>query len=129
VIFLSLSLLLMDRLSHVAIALANSAAAAAQLALLLWSLRRHTGELGLSSVLVSTLRLGLLAAAAAAAVFGLASRLDFGPAHGELTRAAWYAALLALGGGVFLLGAAVLRAPELGALRAALARRRARRAL
>lgn len=129
VVFLSLSALLMSSLSHVAIALANSVAALVQLLVLLVLLRRHTGPLGLRAVASSAARISLSSLAAGIVLYLAARRLDFGPTQGEITRIAWYGALLALGALVFLGTAWLLRTPELRELKAALMRRRRRSAL
>ncbi len=129
VVFLSLSLLLMGSLSHVALALANSVAALVQLAVLLVFLRRHTGPLALGQVFSNLARIACASIAAALPCYFLAQTLDFAPAQGEIARIAWYGALLGLGALVFLTAAWLLRAPELRELVEAVARRRRRAAL
>ncbi|MFT3921103.1 MAG: murein biosynthesis integral membrane protein MurJ [Myxococcales bacterium] len=129
VVFLSLSALLMGRLSHVALALANSAAALVQLVVLLWLLRRHTGPMGLAPVIASGLRVALASTTAGVALWLAASRLSFGPGEGEIVRLGAYGALLAAGAVIFLVVAWLLRAPELSELKAVLMRRRRRAAL
>jgi putative peptidoglycan lipid II flippase len=129
VVFVLISVSLMGRIGHLAIALANSVAAFAQLAVLFVLLRRHTGPLGLGALFGSSLRIGALSALLGLVLHFVASWLDFGPAHGAITRVAMYGGLLALAAGLFLGGAYLLRAPELTSLRQAVARKRARRAL
>jgi putative peptidoglycan lipid II flippase len=65
VCFLGLSVACMHSLGHAAIALANSAASVAQLALLLFLLRRRLGALGLRDVLAGGARFTLASAAMA----------------------------------------------------------------
>jgi putative peptidoglycan lipid II flippase len=126
VVFLALSAALMGALDHVAIALANSVAAAVQLALLLTRLRRHTGPLGLRAVGLSALRLSGACAAMGAVLWLAAGRVAWTAAP-ELVRAAWLLGLCVLGGVVFLVTARVFGAPELSELAAAV-RRRGKRA-
>jgi putative peptidoglycan lipid II flippase len=128
-VFLALSAALLRSLGHVAIALANSVAAAAQLAVLLLSLRKHTGPLGLRALLWTSLRMGVAALSMALVVWLAAGQLDWTRSHGELARMGWLAALIVLGVGVFLGVAAALRAPELTELAQAVRRRRRRAAL
>ncbi len=125
VIFLSLSAALMGFLDHVAIALANSAAAAIQLALLLWMLRKHTGPLGLRALGLSALRITAASLAMGAALWAASRALDWAHAP-ELLRASFFAGLCALGGLIFLLVAWLLRSPELQELAAAVRRRQKR---
>lgn len=127
IVFLTLSVALMSRLSHVAIALANSCAAAAQVGLLLFWLRKHTGPLGLRALALSTLRV-LLACAPMALVleFGRRQYAFASPGH-ELTRLVCYVGLCAVGGLSFLIAARLFRVKELTALESAV-RRRLRRA-
>lgn len=129
VVFLTLCVLLMGTLSHVALALANSVAAVVQLGVLLFLLRRRTGKLGLRSVFTSTLRISLASLAMGAVVWVCAQNLDFSRESGEAQRLIYYVALLTLGAAVFLGCAFLLRAPELSDLKAAITRRRRRSAL
>jgi putative peptidoglycan lipid II flippase len=126
VVFLALTSALMGALDHVAIALANSAAAALQLGLLLWQLRRRIGPLGLRAVLASALRLSVACAAMGALLWLAKSRVAW-TGTPELVRAAWLAGLCALGALVFLLTARLAGSPELTELTAAV-RRRGKRA-
>lgn len=128
-VFVTLSVLLMGSLGHVAIALANTVASCAQLAMLLLLLRRHTGPLGLRSVLSAALRTGLASLLMGALLFVLARNLDWSREVGELRRIAVFAGVLAAGAVVFFGLAWVLRAPELRDLAQAVRRRRRRAAL
>jgi putative peptidoglycan lipid II flippase len=126
-VFLSLSVALMGSLNHVAIALANSVAAALQLGLLLYWLRKHTGPLGLRALAKSTLR--VIAASGAMALVLELGRRQYAfarPGH-ELIRLACYLGLCALGALTFLVAARLLRVSELTQLESAV-RRRLRRA-
>jgi putative peptidoglycan lipid II flippase len=123
VVFLSLSVALMSSLNHVAIALANSAAAAVQVSLLLYWLRRHTGGLGLRALGQSTLRV-LAAAGVMALVLALGrARYPFAHSQSELERLAFYLLLCAAGALSFLLAARLFRVRELDALESAVRRR------
>jgi putative peptidoglycan lipid II flippase len=125
--FLGLSLALMHTLNHVALALANSAAAALQLTLLLLWLRRQTGPLGLRALGASTLRV-LAACACMALVLELGRRqYPFAAPGHELERVAFYLGLCAVGALTFLAAARLFRVQELRALESAV-RRRLRRA-
>jgi putative peptidoglycan lipid II flippase len=123
VVFLSLSVALMGSLNHVAIALANSAAAAVQVGLLLYWLRRHTGGLGLRALGQSTLRV-LAASGVMALVLALGrARYPFAHSQSELERLAFYLLLCAAGALSFLVAARLFRVRELGALERAVRRR------
>jgi peptidoglycan biosynthesis protein MviN/MurJ (putative lipid II flippase) len=116
----------MGALDHVAIALANSAAAALQVTLLLYWLRRHTGPLGLRALANSTVRV-LAACAVMAVVLELGRRrYAFAESRNELERLAYYLALCGAGGLSFLLAARLFRVRELSALERAVRRRLAR---
>jgi putative peptidoglycan lipid II flippase len=126
IVFLSLSVALMHVLDHVAIALANSVAAAMQLSLLLYWLRKHTGRLGLWALAKSTLRV-LAACAAMAAVLAWGRRqYPFAEPGHELERLAWYLGLCALGALSFLLAARLFRVRELTQLESAVRKRLSR---
>jgi putative peptidoglycan lipid II flippase len=126
VVFLALTTALLGPLSHVALAAANSAAAAVQLGVLLYALRKHTGPLGLVAVLGSGLRvlvasLGMaLIARQAAALFDWTT-----PGH-ELKRIFAFGLLGAVSLATFVLLAVLLRSPELGELARTVRRRRSR---
>jgi putative peptidoglycan lipid II flippase len=125
-VFLAISSALLGRLSHVAIALGNSLAAAAQLGLLLWWLRRRMGPLGLWPVLTSAAR-ALFASLSMAVVAHLIAR-EFDWAHpaSELTRGVAFALVASLSVASFVATALILRSPELTELAAAVRRRRSR---
>jgi putative peptidoglycan lipid II flippase len=127
IVFLSLSVTLMGSLSHVAIALANSVAAAVQAGLLLYWLRKHTGPLGLRALGQSTSRV-LAASAVMVLVLELGRRqYPFAQPGDELTRLLCYVALCSAGGLTFLVAARLFRVRELTQLESAV-RRRLRRA-
>jgi peptidoglycan biosynthesis protein MviN/MurJ (putative lipid II flippase) len=109
----------------VAIAVANSVAAAVQLVVLLWLLRKHTGPLGLRALFVSALRITLSSVGMGALLWAAARAIDWEHAR-ELTRAAYFLVLCAAGGVIFLVLARVFRSPELGELLDAVRRRRKR---
>ncbi len=125
IVFLSTTTLLMGALSHVAIALANSLAAAVQLAVLLYALRAKLGALGLGEVVKSALRTTLASVAMAAVCVTLSGYVSFRDA-GELVRVASLLGIMLVGGLTFLVGARVLKAPELDELLDAVRRRRKR---
>lgn len=126
VVFAVASVLLMGEFQHVGIAMALSAAGVAQLAMLLWLLRRHTGRLGLKRVGASAVRISTAAGVMGAACAGTAScgAWHLGGNHGP--NFAWLAAAVAAGAIAFLTMAKLLGAPELAELWAAVQRRRSR---
>jgi putative peptidoglycan lipid II flippase len=125
VVFLALSASLMRALDHVAIALANSLAAAVQLMALLWALRSKLGRLGLSAIAKSALKV-LIASLIMGVAASWAQRLISWTQASELTRMAAFLTLLVFSAVVFLTAATLLRARELAELRSAV-RRRAQR--
>jgi putative peptidoglycan lipid II flippase len=125
VVFLATTTLLMGALSHVAIALANSLAAAVQLAVLLYALRAKLGALGLGEVVKSVLRTTLASVAMAAVCVTLSGHVSFRDA-GELVRVSSLLGIMLVGGLTFLVGARMLKAPELDELLDAVRRRRKR---
>lgn len=122
-VFLSLSALLMPSLNHVGIALANSGAAAVQVALLLYWLRRHTGPLGLRKVAGSAARILAAALVMAGCLLALARRYDWLHPGSELARIAWFLALCGAGAAIFALAARAFGVRELSELMRALRRR------
>ena len=124
--FLALMAALIGPLNHVGIAAANSMAAAVQLFVLLWRLRRLTGPLGLRLLAPSVGR--VLLASLAMAVFArwFGARFDWSHAQGELTRVAQLALVGGAALALFLGAALLLRSPELGELGRAVRRRRNR---
>jgi putative peptidoglycan lipid II flippase len=125
-VFLALTTALLAPLSHVALAVANSAAAAVQLAVLLLSLRKHTGPLGLSPVLGSSLRVLLASLGMALVARTLANQFDWTTPSRELARIGAFALVGLAAVSSFVLLAYLLRSPELHELAATLRRRRAR---
>ncbi len=125
--FLAIAAGLLKLLDHVAIAAANAIAATLQLALLLFLLRRHTGSLGLKSVLVSAARIGLASLIMALVARLLAAQFEWAHPSSELARIGAYALLGVAAVVTFVAAAAALRAPELQELVRAV-RRRGRRA-
>lgn len=126
VFFVGLSVALMGPLEHVALAIANSTAAAIQVIVLLWWLRRRIGPLGLRAVARSVSRIGL-ASLAMAVVLHLSSRaFNWTRDVGELPRAGQLLFVLGAGGVTFLVVARACGAPELSELLQAVQRRRRR---
>lgn len=122
-VFLSLSLLFMSSLDHVAIALANSAAAATQVGLLLYWLRKHTGPLGLWALAGSTSRIVGAALIMGAVAFWLAAQYPWTAPHRELTRAAYFVVVCAASLLSFILAARAFGVRELTQLERAVRRR------
>ena len=115
---IALALLLMWPLKHAGLALASSLSAYINLALLYWLLRRRLGRLGSRETLRS------LARTAAASSALLLWCLWAGPRLGAgWPGAAWMGGALIVGVVVYGAVAAVLRAPEIPALRQMLRRR------
>jgi putative peptidoglycan lipid II flippase len=113
-----LALTLMWPLQHAGLALASSLSAYVNLLLLCWLLRRRLGPIGGQQMLGSLLRSCGASAALLLWCVWAGARLGAGWAG-----AAWTLGALAAGMLVYLLAAAVLRAPELGALFGMLRRR------
>jgi len=95
-----------------------------------WLLRRRLGSFGGRAVWRGARRALVAAAAMGAAAWGahaaLARALAAAGWHGKLLQLGALAPTLVLGVGVYLLAAALLRCPEIGDVRAALAARRRR---
>jgi putative peptidoglycan lipid II flippase len=113
-----LALLLMWPLQHSGLALATSLSGYVNLLLLCWLLRRRLGPIGGRRIVRSLLRTGGAAAALLLWCLWAGARLGAGSSG-----AAWTAGALATGVLVYLLAAAALRTPELGALFGMLRRR------
>jgi putative peptidoglycan lipid II flippase len=126
-VFLATAAALLGSLSHVAIALANSVAAALQLTLLLVWLRRRTGPLGLKPVLVSAGRALIASLAMAAVARLLASQFEWTRPASEVTRILAFAVVASVAIVSFVSMALVLRSPELTELADAVRRRGARK--
>lgn len=121
---LGVSLALMGPLAHVGLALATTVSGAVNFLVLLWRLRHRLGPLGGREMLISSLRIGL-----ASAVMGLAAWLvayvpDWGDPQGYLGRGLPPLAGMAVGAGVFLLMAYLLKLKELDEFWQMLRRRR-----
>jgi putative peptidoglycan lipid II flippase len=126
VFFAGTALALMGPLDHVAIAIALSAAGAAQLAMLLALLRRKVGPLGLGAVAVSALKIAFASLAMCAAAWGVARFGAWERGGNDVFNIVVLALAIAAGGVAFLLAAALVRCRELRELYGAV-RRRARR--
>jgi putative peptidoglycan lipid II flippase len=123
VCFLALSLWGMKSLGHAAIALANSGAACAQLALLLVLLRRRIGPLGLREVASGVLR---AAAASAIMIFvatDLAALGDWKRGGNDPRNLAVYALCAGLGLAVYVAASYLFGSRELQQLAASLRRK------
>jgi len=125
-VFLSTTLALMGALDHVAIAVGNSIAAAAQLGVLLWALRRKLGPLGLGEVARSAARTSVAAACMGTSAWAIARMVVWTEAS-ELLRASALLGVTLAGVLAFLAASFVLRSPELDELARAV-RRRGKRA-
>ena len=125
VVFFALSLALMGPMAHAGLAVAMTAAAAAQLGTLLIMLRRKVGPLQLSEVLLSALRTSLAAAAMGGFLWLARGFTDW--SVGATVRTTGVAALsVSIAIGIFFGVATLLRAPETRELRDALRRRKNR---
>jgi putative peptidoglycan lipid II flippase len=111
-------LALMPLLGHTGIAMAGSLAAFVNAALLVVGLRRKVGPIGGRRLAASFARLGGAAAVMAWVIWGVRERWLSSFVVGSPTRIAALAATVALGALTYLAAAAILRAPELGELRA-----------
>jgi putative peptidoglycan lipid II flippase len=123
VVFTGLCFALLDTMEHAGIALAISAAGAAQLVTLLALLRRRAGRLGLRSVAASSARIATASAAMGGSMWAIARYGAWERGGNDPTNIAVYLAALAAGALVFLAAAKLLRAPELGELMAIVRRR------
>ena len=123
VTFVGMGLALMGPMQHAGLAAATTFAAVVQLAALLWLLRRQSGGLGLREVVRSLARV-VVASAAMGFVVALMARLgDWSLGGNDPRNLGAYLATILAGAGTYLTVAALLRAPELDDLRAALRRR------
>lgn len=110
-------------LGTLGLALAVSFSASVQFIVLLWLLRRRLGPLGLTRIATSAAR-----SAAASAVCGAVAWAVARVGRWELGGTSWLNYLvvvlaIGVGGGVYVLGSALMGSPEVGELRAALRRR------
>lgn len=122
VVFAGVALALMGPFAHVGVAMALSAAGAAQLFLLLGLLRRKVGRLGLRAVVVSALRVGAASAAMAAASLAVA-RFGAFERGADVENALVLVVAVAAGGLVFVAVAKALRTGELDEVLSAVKRR------
>jgi len=113
-------LVLMRVLQASGIALANSVAAAINATLLLLALRRRLGAIGGRRLLASVLRLGSATAGMGIVLLVLRGALPAVADQGLLGQVTTLAALIGAGLGTYVVGVAVLQAPELGELRSML---------
>ena len=126
VVFVTVSLALMESWQHVGIAAAFTAAAVAQLAALLYLLRRRVGRIGLTEMLRSTGRIGACAAFMGGSVWAVTLLGDWSEGGNSLRNIGVYVGAIAAGVVTYLLAARALGAPELADIVAALLRRRRR---
>jgi putative peptidoglycan lipid II flippase len=120
---MSLSLVLMGPMEHAGLAAATTAAAITQLVALLWLLRQRSGNLGMSEVSASVLRV-LLASGVMAVVVWACARLGRWELGGNDPRNLVVFAGTAVAGLLsYLIVVAALGSPELRDLRAAIRRR------
>jgi putative peptidoglycan lipid II flippase len=110
-------LVLMQRLDHIGIALANSIAAYVNLALLLLLLRRRVGPIGGRRMLACVARLSVAAAIMGWVVYGLTGWWWPGDEAAFWWQAVVLAALILVGVLTYAAAAAALRAPELPEMR------------
>ncbi len=128
VVFVASGWALSQALGHSGIALAISAAGAAQWVVLVYLLRRRLGPLGLRALAPSVARTTVASVAAAAAAAAVASLGRWQLGGNDLVNVAVLAASLLAAGAVFVGVAAVLGAPEMARVVAMLRRRLGRRA-
>ena len=121
-VFAGTALALMGPFAHVGVAMALSAAGAAQLFMLLGLLRRKVGRLGLRAVAQSALKVSVASAAMAGASLGVA-RFGTWEAGAGLVNALILIGAVVAGGVVFVAVAKALRAGELDEVLGALRRR------
>jgi putative peptidoglycan lipid II flippase len=123
VVFITLSLVLMGPMQHAGLAAATTAAAVTQLVALLWLLHRRSGDLGMTEVTASALRI-LAASAVMGGVVWLGAGLGRWDAGGNDPRnLAVFVTTVIAGLLAYLAAAAALGSPELRDLRAAIRRR------
>ena len=121
-VFLATTLALMGMLNHVAIAIGNSVAAAVQLGVLLWFLRKKLGPLGLKEVLNSAGRTCVAASAMGLAAWAASNMLNWNQAS-ELARGLSLVCVTLVGALAFVVACLLLRSRELRELRLAVQRR------
>ncbi len=122
VVFFSVSLSTMGTLRHVGLALGVSCAAAAQLVVLLWKLRRKTGALGGRTLLRSVGRSFIASALMGVVLY--AARMMLPPEQSASLRGTLLlGAMVMLGAVTYGVAALLLRSPELEVVRGVLKRR------
>ena len=126
VTFLAGMALLIGPFDHVGIAAANSLAAAVQLTVLLYLLRKHTGPLGLGEVFRSGARVLVASLGMAVVAHLVAAHFDWTHPKGELLRVAQFTLVGLLAVATFVLLALLMRSPELAELGRAVRRKRSR---
>lgn len=130
VINIGVGLVFMQIWQHTGLALATSISSAANLAMLLWILRRKVGPLGFKAIVKSSARIMLASAIMALAVWGLGYGLD---QHvnwrtgGGLSACLLLVGLVAAGGLAYMGAAKLLRLDELSELRKIIQRKRKRK--
>jgi putative peptidoglycan lipid II flippase len=127
-VFAGLSLSLMGPMRHMGIAAATSAGALVQLSALLILLRRRIGRFALGEVLAGALRCVVAAGAMAGAVHGVALLGRWERGGNDPLNIAVLVGAVVSGIAVYLIGARLLRCPELEELRSAMAGKRKRSA-
>ncbi len=125
VVFFSVGFATMGSLRHAGLALGITSAACVQLLALLFLLRRKIGGLGLTKVATSVGRSVGAATLMGGALWG-ALRFVSLEGGGTVRNVAVFLGLVIAGSLVYLVGAALLRSPELHDLKQALRRRRSR---
>ena len=113
VTFIALSFALMGPMQHAGLAAATTGAAVAQLAALLWLLRRRSGPLGMGEVNHSLIRVVVASAVMGVVVWLGASLGDWTLGGNDPRNLAVFAGTALVGLLTYLLVAALLRAPEL----------------
>jgi len=124
VINLAASLLLMGPFKHTGLALATSISGAANLAILLWLLRKRLGPLGGRRILSSVLKAGAASLVMAVVVAGVAYGPEWGDPGGIMARMVRPLAGVLVGALAYLAAARLMRMPELGELKDVLRSRR-----
>ena len=122
--FAAVGLATMGVWGHVGLALALSAAGAAQLIALLLLLRRRVGPLGLTPVVASTGRVTMAAGALGAVAYAVAMLGDWSQGGNDVRNVIVLAAAVFAGALTFAAAAALLGVPEIRVLAAAIRRRR-----
>lgn len=125
VTFAIVSLGLMDRFGHLALALGLSLATLAQLVVLAFLLRKRIGAFGITQVLASASKIIVLSVVAALVAYGVAQLGHWANGGNDLRNLAVYVLSLTSAISVYFVGARILRCRELDTVLAALRRKRA----